>query len=78
MCEALNLITLGFGYVVYTYAAKEKKNIKFLGQAIGCVIMIGSVISILLFSMTCANLKGCPFSGKKGYCPMMAAPLNVK
>ena len=78
MVEVLNLLALGFGYVVFAYAAKEKKNTKFLGQAIGTLIMIASVVTILVYSFTCAYLKGCPFSGKKSYCPMMTRPMDAK
>ncbi len=78
MLEMLSLIALGFGYMVLTVAAKEKKNTRFLGQAIGALIMTASVLSILCYSFIAAYQKGCPFSGKKSHCPMITCPMGGK
>ena len=78
MVEAVSLIALGVGYTVLVNASKEKKNVKFLGQGIGILIMIASVLTMVCDSMKSAYKYGCPFSSKsrcqkmdKAMCPFM-------
>jgi hypothetical protein len=78
MSSGLNLVALGVGYIVYTTAAKEKEGVKFLGQGIGILIMIASVLCILCSSMAyclkskaCGPGAGCPLMEKK-QCSMMS------
>ena len=76
--EFVGLITLGVGYTVFTNATREKKTVKFLGQGIGILIMIASLLALVCASMKCAMMGGCPFSQKskcrtmdKAMCPFM-------
>ena len=77
MVQIASLALLGFGYLVYAGAEKEKKNTKFLGKGIGLLIMISAIITMLFSSISCAYQNGCPFS-KKSMCPMMTCPMSGK
>lgn len=65
---AFSLIALAVGYYVLLAAAKEKKETKRLGQVIGWIIIIFSVLGIWCSAQICFQTgKGdysCPFSGK--------------
>lgn len=74
MRSALILISLGVGYWVYLTGSKEKEGLKKLGQAIGALIMIGSVLLILAGAMRCSYMKKkCLMMAKFG-CPVSSAP----
>jgi len=73
---ALLLIALGFGYKVFADACKENGGIKKLGQVIGILVMVGSLLCMICFAWFYAkacsggygwNGKGfCPFSQTRG------------
>ena len=67
---AVALIALGVGYLVFLHASKEKEGVKLLGQAIGILVMIASVLCLLCSASKCMKRDGCPFSGKAPMCPM--------
>ncbi len=73
MFSGLGLIALALGYKVYVDASKEKDGVKFLGQAIGILVMIGAVLVILCGAMKCLSMYGgCPMKMYKGYGSMGA------
>ena len=69
MSVALALIALAVGYKVFVDASKEKKDVKFLGQAIGIFIMVAALLSTVYGAMKCAYKSGCPMMSKFS-CPM--------
>ena len=63
----LLLIALGMGYRVYADAAKEKGQLRTIGQWVGAFMMAVS-LAVSVFHLYC-------YSGKitgKGYCPWKA------
>lgn len=77
MGKGLVLITLGIGYFVLLAAAKEKKQTKLLGQIIGWIIIVSSVLGIWCYAQQCVTTMkqggACPFTGK-----VMSAPAGQK
>ena len=73
----LLLIALGFGYKVYADAAKEKGNLRSLGQWVGAFVMAVSFLisSLFVYSYSINWMSGkcpgvwCPFN--KAGCPFM-------
>ena len=59
----LLLIAMGVGYKVYADAAKEKGNLRSLGQWVGAIIMATSLVTSALLIYTYSSGKGgiCPF-----------------
>ena len=72
---AMALIALGVGYLVLLQANKEKEGLKFLGQALGILIMIAAVMSALCAAKCSSKGDGCPKSGKAPMCPVSAKML---
>ncbi len=70
MSVALCLIALAVGYKVFVDALKEKKDLKFLGQAIGIFVMVAALLSSVCAVMKCAYKSGCPMMSKYS-CPMV-------
>ena len=71
MSCATGLIALGVGYLVFLHASKEKEGLKLLGQVIGIVIMIASLLSSMCAATKCMSQKGsCHFSSKAPMCPL--------
>ena len=71
LTKITSLIALGVGYVVFINASKEKKNLKFIGQGIGVLLIAGALITMLSYSMDCVSRYGCPFAAMKSQCSMM-------
>lgn len=72
---SISLIVLALGYLVLAQAYKEKGSLKVLGQAVGVIVVIGAIVSILFMSMKCAGMS-CPVM--KGYCPMPHSAHSMK
>ncbi len=65
MHVGITLVSLALGYVVLVSASKEKEGMKVLGQAIGILVILGSLAGFLCgVTMKCL---------KKGYCPSQGA-----
>ena len=70
MSCALALIALGVGYMVVLSANKEKEGFKLLGQVIGILIMVGSVLSSIC-AAKCSHDGSCPMMSKSApMCPI--------
>lgn len=73
---AVGLIALGVGYLVFLNASKEKEGLKLLGQIIGIVIMVVSLLGGLC-AAKCKMFGGsCPMIGGKAMCPVSAKALQ--
>ena len=66
--KGLLLIALAVGYYVLIIADKEKKQTKLLGQIIGWIIIVASLLGIWCYVQQCIQEGGvgaaCPFTGK--------------
>lgn len=75
MSIAVCLIALSLGYLVFYQASQSKESLKVLGQAIGSIVMVLSILSSVCCLAQAAGLKwsvadrvgGCPisFTGSK-------------
>ncbi len=71
MSVALCLIALSLGYLVFYQASHAKEGLKILGQTIGVIVMIISVLSAACCLSQVAGYKsgfadrmaGCPITG---------------
>lgn len=71
MSIALCLTALSLGYLVFYQASQAKEGLRMLGQAIGVVVMIISLLSAVCcltqaLGVKCSGvsmLSGCPMSG---------------
>ncbi len=71
MSVALCLIALSLGYLVFYQASHAKEGLKILGQTIGVIVMIISVLSSVCCLSQAAGAKwsgssmmaGCPITG---------------
>ena len=78
MHSAIALIALALGYKVFTDAAKEKEGVKLLGQVIGIIVMIASVLLMACGMSHCyrksqcdrMSKSECPTMAKSSTCPM--------
>ena len=63
---SLLMLSAAVGYWVITLAAKEKGRVKTLGNALGLLIIVISVLAFACKMKTCSYMKGgaCSFSGK--------------
>jgi len=65
MSISIALIALALGYKVFIDASKEKEGLRLLGQAIGVLVLIGSLLMFIAGLVKCAKY-GCasPYDGK--------------
>ena len=68
---AVGLIALGVGYLVFLQGSKEKEGLKLLGQVIGIVIMVASILA----GLCVAKCK--MFGGKAPMCPITGKMLDA-
>ena len=71
MNVAISLVALALGYKVFADAHKEKEGLKLLGQIIGVVVMIASVLALTCGAAKCMKNQNC-FMISKSNCPLMA------
>jgi hypothetical protein len=73
---AMALVALGIGYLVLLNANKEKESLKFLGQAIAVLIMLGAVVSVLCSTMKYSKSGQCAMSSKASMCPFTGKAMD--
>ncbi len=73
------LTVLGVGYIVLVQANTEKGRLKFLGQLVAVLIMLGAMVSSFYYTSMKCDKRGwygqgkgmCSMSSKKLMCPIM-------
>ena len=73
---AIGLVALGIGYLVLLNANKEKEGLKVLGQAIGILIMVVSVLMGLCAMKKCIKGGSCGSYSSSMMCPVSGKNLE--
>ena len=71
------LLTMAAGYLVLERSAAQKKSLKSVGQVVGWVIILTSLVGLTCKAMSCGGGRMghmCPTS-KAGMCPFTGKPL---
>jgi len=75
MMAGLLLISAAAGYWVLERANREKGALKRVGQWLGAVIIVVSLVGVACRVYAVATGQGwCPWPGKLGACPITGAP----
>lgn len=70
MSVSLCLMALGLGYVVLVVASKEKEGLKILGQTVGVIILLVSLLSAICCLTGAWSAKSGVMYGAKADCPV--------
>ena len=83
-CLVISVFFLGFAYIIWVMASKEKNGLKTIGQAIGVVMMLLSAVILLycgfyggVMGRGCFG-RGAPAWGPKSMRHMMLLPEREK